>query len=236
MVMKHKLNTFYKYLRVSKKSDKTIYKPFQLKYTFIPILLGVSYLFFNADTTIENHIKHSMPQGITYYFGIITHFGLALYILICLGVMIAVLALVRNLDLSQNLKYRIAALNNYTWFLIATITISSVIGQVLKFVIGRGRPKFFLEYGSYHFHYLSKPSYDFASMPSGHSITAAAFFTGLIYLVPKFRVLWVVCAIAIALSRIVLGFHYPSDVVLGLAIGFYTTVFVYYWMKNRDLL
>ena len=125
--MKRKLNTFYKYLRVSKKNDKAIYKPFQLRYTFIPILLGVSYLFFNADTTIENRIKHSMPQGITYYFGIITHFGLALYILICLGVMMAVLALVRTLDLSQNLKYRIAALNNYTWFLIATITISSVI-------------------------------------------------------------------------------------------------------------
>jgi undecaprenyl-diphosphatase len=57
------------------------------------------------------------------------------------------------------------------------------------------------------------------SFPSGHSITAFAVATtfGLVY--PAIMPVLLLCAFSIAASRIVLGMHFLSDVVVGCAIG-----------------
>ena len=235
-VIKNNLNAFGQAFKAPKVTNFTIGKLFQLKYTFIPIFLVVCYLFFNVDTPVENYVKYDMPSGITYYFNIITRFGLAIYLLIPLGVIVLVRMFVDTDKLSKKVRQNLTKLNNCACFLLATVAISGIVGQILKFLIGRARPKFFLEYGSHYFQHFHKPGYDFASMPSGHSITVAAFCMGLIYLAPRLRILWIFCAIAVAFSRIVLGSHYPSDVVFGLVVGSYTTVFVYYWMHNRGLI
>ncbi len=109
------------------------------------------------------------------------------------------------------------------------------MGQVLKVIIGRARPKFFLEYGSHYFQHFHAPGYDFASMPSGHSITVGAMFIAFFYIFPKFRYLWYVLIVVFAGSRIIVGSHYPSDVIFGVALGCYCTAYIYYWMLNRDL-
>ena len=235
-IIKNNLGTFCQAFKAPKVNNKSISKPFELKYTFIPLLLAVCYLFFNVDASVENYVKHYMPEGITYYFNIITRLGLAIYILIPLGIVVLVRACIDVDKLSENVQLKLVKINHYAWFLIATVAISGIVGQILKFVIGRARPKFFLEYGSHYFQHFHKPGYDFGSMPSGHAITAAAFFGGLIYLCPRLKILWIVCAITVAFSRIVLGSHYPSDVIFGLAVGFYSTVFIYYWMRNRELI
>ncbi len=57
------------------------------------------------------------------------------------------------------------------------------------------------------------------SFPSGHSITAFAtgISVGLFY--PELQACLVVAALLIALSRIILGMHFLSDVVVGSLIG-----------------
>jgi undecaprenyl-diphosphatase len=57
------------------------------------------------------------------------------------------------------------------------------------------------------------------SFPSGHSITAFAFAVsyGLFY--PVFMPAFLFCAFSVALSRIVLGMHFLSDVVVGSLMG-----------------
>lgn len=235
-IIKDNFSTFCQAFKAPKVGYETVSKPFQLKYTFIPILLIVGYLFFNVDAPVESYVKHDMPKGITSYFEIITRFGLALYLLVPLGVIVLARAFIDADKLSEKVRQSLAKINGYAWFLIATVAISGIVGQVMKTIIGRARPKFFLEHGSYYFQHFHKPGYDFASMPSGHSITVAAFFMGLIYLAPKARLLWIFCAVAVGVSRVVLGSHYPSDVVFGLVIGCYSTVFIYYWMRNRKLI
>lgn len=58
------------------------------------------------------------------------------------------------------------------------------------------------------------------SFPSGHTLHAVAFTTVAVSALPLLAWLLVPFTIAIALSRLVLGVHYPSDVIAGALIGF----------------
>ena len=57
------------------------------------------------------------------------------------------------------------------------------------------------------------------SFPSGHTLHAVCLTTMLTYVEPVMFVICAPFAVLVALSRVVLGLHYPSDVVVGAAIG-----------------
>ncbi|MCW8987763.1 MAG: phosphatase PAP2 family protein [Gammaproteobacteria bacterium] len=57
------------------------------------------------------------------------------------------------------------------------------------------------------------------SFPSGHTLHAVSFGLTAVYYIPALS--WVVIpfAILVGLSRIILGLHYPTDVLAGIVIG-----------------
>lgn len=57
------------------------------------------------------------------------------------------------------------------------------------------------------------------SFPSGHTITAFAIATPVMLYYPSAKFGLLFCAISIALSRILLGMHFLSDVVAGAILG-----------------
>jgi len=57
------------------------------------------------------------------------------------------------------------------------------------------------------------------SFPSGHTITAFSVAMSLSHFYPDLRVGLLFCAISVGASRIVLGMHFLSDVLAGVAIG-----------------
>ncbi len=57
------------------------------------------------------------------------------------------------------------------------------------------------------------------SFPSGHTLHAVAFTTIAIAYHPRLAFLLIPFTLLVALSRMVLGLHYPSDVLAGAAIG-----------------
>lgn len=57
------------------------------------------------------------------------------------------------------------------------------------------------------------------SFPSGHTLHAVAFSLVLLSYYPQLYWLAVPFTVLVALSRVVLGLHYPSDVLAGAAIG-----------------
>ncbi len=96
---------------------------------------------------------------------------------------------------------------------------AGVLDTTLKAAFRRARPSSFFDYplpGSYSF-------------PSGHALFAFCFFTtGAALLAPRLthalprRLVWgaaVAVILAVGLSRIYLGVHYPSDVIAGYAVG-----------------
>jgi undecaprenyl-diphosphatase len=98
--------------------------------------------------------------------------------------------------------------------LLLAIVLSESISFGLREVIGRDRPPVrFVEPEPL----LRTPSSH--SFPSGHSTTAFAAATVLALYVPRFRVPLFVLAALIAWSRVVVGVHYPLDVLGGAVLG-----------------
>jgi len=57
------------------------------------------------------------------------------------------------------------------------------------------------------------------SFPSGHTLHAVSFATLFVYYFPATALVVVPFALAVALSRVVLGLHYPTDVGVGATLG-----------------
>jgi len=97
---------------------------------------------------------------------------------------------------------------------LAAEEISSVVDGVLKNAIGRERPPL----ADPRVHALIPLPHD-PSRPSGHAMMAFAGAALLTLVAPRFGWAFVALAAAIAVSRLYLGVHFPSDVVVGAAIG-----------------
>lgn len=57
------------------------------------------------------------------------------------------------------------------------------------------------------------------SFPSGHTLHAVSFTWVLVQYYPEWGLLVIPFAILVALSRVILGLHYPSDVLIGAFLG-----------------
>jgi undecaprenyl-diphosphatase len=57
------------------------------------------------------------------------------------------------------------------------------------------------------------------SFPSGHTLHAVSFTLVAVYYYPALASLLLPFTVLVALSRVALGLHYPSDVLAGVAIG-----------------
>jgi len=60
---------------------------------------------------------------------------------------------------------------------------------------------------------------DLQSFPSAHTATAVGLAAALIWLYPQGRLLFTLLAVLVGCQRIASGAHYPSDVLVGAAIG-----------------
>jgi undecaprenyl-diphosphatase len=109
--------------------------------------------------------------------------------------------------------------------------IQSGILYGLKFLIQRQRPLYFLEMASK----LSKGPGEILdpSFPSGHAVYAFMMATVLATWVPRYRVIFYIAAGFIGWTRIYLGVHFPTDVVVGGLLGYGITRLFIHWIDLR---
>jgi membrane-associated phospholipid phosphatase len=164
---------------------------------------------------------------------ILTDFGKSANILWLLFAMLVVVALVapRLQGISRSLLLGLGTRLQFVFF---AVLLPVLAGEVIKWMVGRGRPFVGGEANPFNFvHFAGTEAY--ASFPSGHAITAAALAFAVAALWPQARILMIVYAILIALSRLVLLAHHPSDVVAGALLGVVGAMAVRYWFAARRL-
>jgi membrane-associated phospholipid phosphatase len=105
--------------------------------------------------------------------------------------------------------------NSYVFYVLLSILFACGFTKVLKVIIGRARPMFA---DPTLFNMFSNSS-EFHSMPSGHTAVSFAALVMLGMLFPKIKWATWTLAIMIGVSRIYIGVHWTSDVILGAFIG-----------------
>jgi undecaprenyl-diphosphatase len=88
------------------------------------------------------------------------------------------------------------------------------IYKLIKSRTVRPRP-----YAVNHAIYLGTAALDRYSFPSGHTMHAAAFTLMACHYFPALAWVLIPFAVLVALSRVILGLHYPTDVFVGAVIG-----------------
>ena len=152
------------------------------------------------------------------FFAVIGPFGLALPYLIVLAIGFAALRWGGSVRRLEPRAERMRTAARIPGVLFASIALSGIIVDLLKVVVGRPRPKLLFASGAYEFSWIGLGA-DHWSFPSGHAATAAALAAALWCLWPEPLLLYAIAAALVAMSRVVMGAHYLSDVIMGAFIG-----------------
>jgi len=98
--------------------------------------------------------------------------------------------------------------------MLATGLVGLALYKILKRTFVRERP--FIRHAGIS---LAGAPLDRYSFPSGHTLHAVAFTWQACVAFPELTVVLLPLALAIAASRVVLGLHYPTDVLVGALLG-----------------
>lgn len=180
-------------------------------------------------------IRLMPPRGTAslWWVRILTDFGKSAYVLWALLALLLIV-LVVSAAARGTTRSLLLGLGTRLQFLFVAVLVPVLAGEALKWAVGRGRPFVGGEANAFHYSHFSG-SEAYASLPSGHAITAFALAFAVSALWPQMRIVMLVYAVVIAASRLVLLAHHPSDVVAGALVGVIGAMFVRYWFAARRL-
>jgi membrane-associated phospholipid phosphatase len=174
------------------------------------LIIVICYFFIDVPAAIWFHALNQETRNV---FEWITKAGVStVYLIVSLGLFIFFRWI------RKHRRYADRAL-----LFFSNIALSGILANIVKFLVGRLRPKMLFERGLYGFDPF-RVGYEFNSFPSGHTATVFAIAVSCSIFWPKYRILFVMFATTVALSRLVLTAHYPSDVFAGAYIGTMTAI------------
>jgi membrane-associated phospholipid phosphatase len=175
------------------------------------------------------------PRGTPslWWVRILTDFGKDAYVLMGLGGALVVIAVIAPLW-PESSRGRLLHLGTHVQYLFLAVLVPVACTEVMKWAIGRGRPFVGGKANAFNFQPFSGTEAYF-SMPSAHAVTAFALAFAVAAVWPRTTIIMYVYAVAIALSRLALLAHHPSDVVAGALVGLTGAMVVRYWFAARRL-
>lgn len=194
-------------------------------------LCGLAMVFLDHSSPIW---ARQLPAGYHDFFEVVTDFGKSDWILFPTGLWILAVIFGGWQRLSFRRKMAVSYLTIYGSYLFFVVAASGLLAIVLKWNIGRARPSLFDEAGPLYFDFFAWEA-KLSSFPSGHATTAGALIVASALVAPKIRWLLVVVGLWIAGSRVIVGAHYPSDVVAGLVLGGAFSYCCARWMARRRI-
>ena len=126
-------------------------------------------------------------------------------------------------------------LANAAVFLFLAVALAGIANDLIKILVGRSRPGLLLSNGVYGFKPFTNQFY-YASFPSGHANTIAALCYGLGVVTGRFKYIRLTIALAVMASRVIVGAHFPSDVLFGAYLGVVVTELIAAGFEKKGLL
>jgi undecaprenyl-diphosphatase len=175
-----------------------------------------------------------LPPWLVASFRWATDFGKSFWFLDPIAVVLAMMAVLASPALPAISRAVLAAVAVRMAFLFSAIALPGLVFTIAKRLIGRARP---LVGGSIDPFLYSPLSWrvQYASFPSGHAVDAFAAAAAIGALWPKARPLMWTYAVIIALSRVAVTAHFPSDVIAGAIFGVAGVLLVRAWFASRRL-
>lgn len=158
------------------------------------------------------------PQPVRRAFSVITDLGLSDWFLIPALALFIVSGLLALLIRKPAARRALRQLTGLSAYIFVGVGLPGLASNLIKRAIGRGRPEIFDELGPLSFqNFLNDWTHQ--SFPSGHATTAFAVCFAFSFLAPRWFWPLLAYAVLVAVSRVVVGAHYPTDVVAGALVG-----------------
>jgi undecaprenyl-diphosphatase len=193
-------------------------------------MAGAVLLSMNLDTPLY-HVAAGLPQWIVDEAFVVSDSGLSGWILVPVGVPLVLMTLLASPALDYMTRAVLAMAATRLGFAFIAVGLPGLISTIVKRWIGRVRPS---DAGPLAYEPFSwRP--DYASFPSGHATTAFAALVAIGMMYPRLRpALWLY-AVGVAVSRVMVSAHYPSDVIAGAVFGAFGAFAVRDWFAVRRL-
>jgi undecaprenyl-diphosphatase len=158
-------------------------------------MMKMSVRFINGDTRIFGYVNRSIQcRALDIVLPKVTHLGGAFF--------------------ATGLLLFLTIFKRFGWGGLAALAGSHLVVQLLKLCVGRTRPYLVIPGARLSAHPLRDRSF-----PSGHTTAAFTLATSLSLAYPPLAYICFPLALLVGLSRIYLGLHYPSDVLIGAVLG-----------------
>lgn len=227
----HAVSMLLRPVRIRTRPLWRAYERLAIGLVFAVVVLGGVMVFGDAPAI---QAAKTLPRWFVDIFEDITDFGRSGWFLIPLGLALAAISVLACTALPRFAQAVLAMLAVRLGFVFMAIALPSLCATIVKRLIGRARPYV----GDHLDPFLYSPLVwrsDYASLPSGHATTAFAALVAIGAVWPRLRaIMWFYAAI-IAISRVVVLAHHPSDVVAGAILGAAGALLARDWFAARRL-
>ncbi len=174
----------------------------------------------NTDVALFLYLNRALSgEAATLFFSTITHLGNGLVLAV---LVLPILYKIKRIDF-----------NAHALSMVLAVALSGGVVNLIKPVVGRPRPgpRFAAEGIAVHVPRGTPPDKAF---PSGHTQTAFATAVYLSCMYPRWLPIFLSLACLVGLSRIAIGVHYPSDVVVGALFGALFSLAAFHLARRRQ--
>ena len=185
-------------------------------FTFV----AISYFYLDRDIALYAFSLNLRKE--LYFLNWITFFGSAKFYVLFLPVLAVIFGYV--------LRKKSWALK--TWMLWVVVLYPSLITLVFKMILGRARPIVYFnqeDFGFFGWH----TERQYHSFPSGHTTAVTSLCVGLLILFPRYFYYWATICLLVLLSRVLLTYHYLSDVCVSFYLVFLELGIFTYIMQRK---